>query len=249
MGKIAFYGNNNKCLEILVKERKGLKRKIRFLCNVCNEEHTKKLSQYLFGYGCTTCANKKRATNQLISFDDAVKRCQVKHGTRYAYRRLDPPERSDIGQIIVYWCNVCNTERKQPLHDHLKGHGCKICNMNGADFSMVRHMMRFYLVRLHQYDRHNNVIDTAYKIGCTKSKINRRFSGMLPPNVQLDVIYNKEFTPGNIAFKLEQVVRKQFQVHRYCGDIFIFNGGNNELFTTDGVDEILAFIKEYVDKL
>ena len=238
------HGNNYTYVDILPPEKKGDKRRIKYHCNVCGSDVVQKLAAHLFGIGCRVCGNRKRGDSHLMSFDEAISRSVKVQRTRYQYVKLIPPKEKE-GQNIIYICPDCLRLITQPLHDHLKGHGCSVCHLIGGDYSKIEHMMRFYFVKICQYDRYGKIIDEACKIGCTQDTINRRFSGSLPPNMNIEILYEHEFIPGKLAFEVEQFVRKQFIQYRYCGDIYILNGGNNELFLPEVEIDMLKQIRKY----
>ena len=233
--------------------------RITYKCKSCNYLNKKQqLSGHLNrGYGCWKCGRQRIIKSQTMTFEEFVKQARLIHGDKYEYIELSRNKKLNRPRTYIrYLCNTCGFETKhQRSSDHIiNGYGCKRClkmNRRGPCLKLITRPMRIYFVKFTKYDVSNNfAISTACKIGCTtKPAIHHRFSNELDDGIICEVLYQKVFEPGNLAYKLEQDIITQFKEYRYFGDILLKVGGNSEMFTTEAIPYILSYIDKHVTNI
>lgn len=119
-------------------------RMIVYTCNACNHEMTQILTNHLGGNGCYNC-NKRKGGRRRITFEEVVRRGNIKHDSLYEYKELIPPNtitRFKSSQGIRYHCPKCNRDVEQRVSSHLSGHGCKRCNAKISNLGGTQHQNR-----------------------------------------------------------------------------------------------------------
>lgn len=100
----------------------GYKNKVKIKCNSCLTIFEIDPSSFLRWKRkkCKSCQSNVRLTNEEI-----IKRCTAVHGKKYDYSLIDYEK---THPDIEYICEIHGL-RKQNLHDHLNGHGCRKCGL------------------------------------------------------------------------------------------------------------------------
>lgn len=231
------HGDKYICLSVLPAVRPGAGRRIRYYCKACDAERIQKVNNILNNNGCKYCSIQSR----ILSFDEFVVKSREIHGDKYDY--IDFGHNKYGERNIHYWCRNCNAIKVQRISAHLIGKGCKRCAERGPTLAHIKYPMYLYLIKLQIANAYDEIVDCAYKIGCTKNGVKVRFRNCIPKNVTYTTLYEVIFDPGKVAFSIEQDVITKFFKHTYTGRITL-PSGNNELFEAEVGEDILQYIKE-----
>lgn len=192
-------------------------------------------SHHKNGQGCPVC--KKRLTKE--SF---VIRATDMHGNKYSYEKLIY---STNRTPVTITCSI-HGDFKQSPSSHMKGHGCKSCNLvgtyNNTYFQKKDNMVKsgkLYIVKLF------NTEENFYKIGITTKSIQKRFEK--DKGYAFSIIRSID---GNLytLFKIEQSILKQFIYrHRYTPKISL--GGSRECFSEEMLNQVLSSLDDTTSSL
>lgn len=237
------HGDKYICKEVLPATKATFNRRVRYFCKKCGADRIQKVDNLLNSNGCKYCSIEARS----LSFEDVVRRAREVHGDKYDY--IDFGRKPSGEKVINYWCRNCEAEKSQRINNHLGGKGCRRCAERGPSLANVEYPMYVYLIKINIVNDYDEVIDTVCKIGCTKGALKRRFGGVFTTNMSYSIIYLESFSPGNIAYTIEQAVITKFFKHTYNRGVIKLPSGNNELFNIEVVDDILDYVKELSSQL
>ena len=108
--------------------------KVKIKCNNCNNIFEQRPNSHLSGYGCTNCALKNRASNNI----DFIRKANIVHHGKFDYSLVEYTNTYTKVKII---CNTCNKIFEQIPNSHLSGYGCPYCGLgnrlsNTDDFKL-----------------------------------------------------------------------------------------------------------------
>lgn len=237
-----------------------------YRCPICKQEVEQRLTAHLNGHDCNCNRLVKMSLSKQDSFEETILKAKKVHGDKYTYLRLYRiyEEKSKLNiSMIVYYCPDCKQNMHQRTKSHIQGSGCK-CELSrskshliGRDWSFIMEPIKLYYIRLNIHDDELNIIKQIYKIGVTKNTIASRYRNELPENVTYDVLYEKIFEPGSMAYILEQmIINKCDDIDSRCTkgcDKLRYNLRKNillitktsEMFRRNILDIIISTINDY----
>lgn len=172
-----------------LEQYKGSKVKIKFKCNICNNEFYMQPAQLLNGTNCPKCA--KNQAKQKLTFTEEQFREKLKSIHNDKYINIDPY--INYQTKIKIYCNTCNNEWFITPANLLNGHGCPKCALNKQQINVSNNNeFKEKLKRIHQnnYTLLNKFIDfnTLVYIHC--NICNNDFSilplDLLKPGIQCE---------------------------------------------------------------
>lgn len=183
-----------------LEQYKGSNIKIKFKCNICNNEFYMQPTQLLNGTNCPKCA-KNRAI-QKLTFTEEQFQEKLKNLYKDKYISIDPYV--NYQTKIKIHCNDCNNEWLITPANLLNGHGCPKCALNKQQINISNNSeFKEKLKRIHQnnYTLLNEFtdFDTLVHIHC--NICNNDFSvlplDLLKPGIQCgncknNIIINKK---------------------------------------------------------
>ena len=182
-------------------------------------------SGHLVGKGCRKCGFKSMASKQRKSNEEFLKEAISIHGDKYSYNDFSYNNGRD--KIIIH-CNICNTDFKQIINDHIKNKSnCSHCwsikrkTVNNlfkySEWEKLGHSsknfdsFKVYIIKCW------NDTETFYKIGKSYTKMNRRFPPIrMPYNYEILKIY--EDNAKKIS-ELEHSFQKDNKQFKYIPNI------------------------------
>lgn len=178
--------------------------------------------------GCPKCVEINRIKQKRLPLNKFIDDCNNIHNNKYDYSKVTYTSTHDN---ITINCPK-HGEFIQRAYHHKGGSGCQRCYLETKTSSWPRKTYEgkkatLYYVKLNkQY----------YKIGLTKSSIDKRFKG--DKTVIVDIIDTKEYEDGGDAWDMEIAIKKTFMRDRYYGEK-ILTGGNSEIYNRDilGLDD------------
>ncbi len=141
--------------------------------------------------------------NNYYSYDN------IKFSSTTSYRR----------EKINITCPVHGDFLQQP-RKHLEGNGCKKCNQ-----SVGWHRNRYKGIPTTLY--YIKINNEFYKIGVTLNNVKSRFK--YDKCNSIEVIFEKKYDDGELAYDEEQRILKEYKLFAYCG-IPLLSNGNTEIF-------------------
>lgn len=213
---------------------------IKFKCTACGKNDCVKKVGILLRKNntiCTECANKEKAKNLIITFDEFLKRTTLKQKTSYSYDKTTYKALTEKMQIT---CKTCNTIFSQTPHNHLKGAGCPTCAKLKSGFGKSRFIGQpaiFYILK----------IGESYKIGITTKSIMARYKNDLLKATTYQIIFATTFLNGVLAWELEKVMLRKYANKKYDGKSPFSRTGITEILTEDPSKNIQTYIKELYD--
>lgn len=207
-----------------IVEYKSAHKKIKIIC-MAHGVFEQSAHHHLKMNGCPSCASTTKSTTK-----DFVSKAVAVHGNKYDYSITEYKLSSKKVKII---CKIHGLFEQTPSC-HLSGQGCSGCANHGFDPSKPGVM--YYI----KFDSDTEF--PLYKIGIANDNdVIKRIKSM-----KVDKMFNPTilvimpFEIGADAYKLEQLLHKEYAKHKYYGDPIMKNG-NTELFVKDvmGYDSII----------
>ena len=222
-----------------------------FITIICpiHGEFTQRANDHLSGYGCPYCGGTKRLTTQ-----DFIEKSKKIHGDRYDYSKVE------YVTTDTKVCIICKKHGEfwQTPHNHLKNHGCPICNLSKLEDEIAKFLdlksikyIRQYKPLFLKHDKWQKSLDfylPDYNIAIEcqgiqhfkqveflcNSKINN-------PSKLYNLIINNDIIKYNLCLE-NKIKIIYYTKERICTDnlnnIYI-----NNIY--DNVECILKYIKEY----
>ena len=165
----------------LLEQYKGIKTKIKFKCNICNNEFMMQPAQLLNGTNCPKCA--KNQAKQKLTFTEEQFREKLKSIHNDKYINIDPY--INYQTKIKIHCNNCNNEWLITPANLLNGHGCPKCALNKQQINVSNNNeFKEKLKQIHQdnYLLLDEFIDLNTSIHIHCNICNNDFS-ILPLNI------------------------------------------------------------------
>ena len=174
---------------------------------------------HIGGHGCGKCGITKRSQSLSSNSAEFIKKSLIIHGNKFDYSKVKYTLARNKVTIIC----PKHGEFEQTPHSHLVGSDCLKCSREKTNYERYRDKKTLlYFIYFPEYD--------LYKIGLTMTSINKRYSNEIGKGLKVEIVTSKEFSNGEEAYKLEQLILKNYEQLKYQGpDILI--GGNTELFT------------------
>ena len=150
----------------------GKDKDITFLCRRCGLKCTQNAGNHIHQkQGCRACSYVDRGAARLLTRDAFIASARERHldGYDYSYVTQDLPD----GQfaLVRLICNRCGRLIVKTAKAHLRGEGCKLCNLAPAAAARRRTFKRF-LTQAHE--AHGDAFDYSMVRGphvATRSKI------------------------------------------------------------------------------
>jgi len=173
------------------------------------------------GIGCQKCAyritNESKTTNQT----NVIMQFNLTHNGDFDYT------------MVEYKNARSKIKIKCIKHDHIfeQRPDAHAAGRNGCDFckQITNTRERFKNIKTTLY---YVKIDQVYKIGITTKPILERFSQDIRAGKDIELIMQKSYTDGSVAFDNEQYILKLCEKYKYEG-VQIIVSGNTELFSSD----------------
>ncbi len=157
---------------------------------------------------------------QTLTTEQYIKKANKVHNNKYDYSKVDY---INSKTKIIITCHEHGDWETRPDNHINANSGCPICALLKTDYEKYKNQKTsLYYIYLPQYD--------LYKIGITKSNVEKRFSKDIKNNIQIITLNETIFEDGIEALEIEQLILKRYKNHRYTGKN-ILEAGNSELFT------------------
>ena len=134
--------------------------KVKIKCNNCNNIFEQRPNSHLSGYGCTNCALKNRASNNI----DFIRKANIVHHGKFDYSLVEYTNTYTKVKII---CNTCNKIFEQIPNSHLSGYGCTNCTIT----KKTNTKNNFVLQSIKKHEDKYSYILVEYTNAYTKVKI------------------------------------------------------------------------------
>lgn len=142
-------------------EYKRSDQKVKIFCKQCNHYFLQTPAHHLNGSGCPLCSSK-------LTTAEFIKKAKKIYGDKYSY---DQVEYQGSECKVKIFCNKCKKYFEQTPHVHLKGKGCKYCNINKRIIQQKMSLEEFIEKAKFVHGDIYDYTQTLYKNSKTKIKI------------------------------------------------------------------------------
>lgn len=176
--------------------------------------------------GCPKCAHERSGKWKISNTEAFVEKAVKVHGRRYDYSKVEYHRSSQKVEIV---CNNCKESFYQRPNLHLKGQGCRHCNLGGFTHSKPAH--------LYVLDGTDGVVKVGITNKSPKDRINQIFNSS---GKEFKFKHSFLFDSGKAASLVENIILADFRV-KYNQPAYKFSG-YSECFvgvtSEEAVDEI-----------
>lgn len=182
-------------------------------------------------YKCSSQLKINKANKEFNTKADKV------HKNKYDYSQVNY---IGVNEKIKIICPI-HGEFEQKPQLHIRGHGCPACGIISNQENLGWTRERYKNIKTILYFVKIKESDSLYKIGITKNSLKTRFTKDMD---KIEVIIEKDFIDGSIAFDMEQDILKQYKKFR-LGESKILKSGNTEIMklNSNKVRNIVSLLK------
>jgi len=206
------------------------KTKITIRCTVCELVFTQTPVNHLSGNGCPRCNRGSPGLNKKTHAQFCID-AEAVHGVG----RYDYSGGTYLGSRTKFniRCTECSLVFSQLPTNHLSGNGCRRCNLGDAlQKRLLPSPTTLYYIKFSWGGR------DYWKIGITTKTVVKRF--MYGGMNSIEVLWDKLYSTGHIAYGIEQNILKKFNWYRLYDPTVLPKNGWTEVFTEDVLSPLLA---------